>query len=78
MPSLILRRAGVSRPSGCWHHDDYDVFNGDRCVGRIFRQVSGSWFCCQLPAHRLQELRHEQGRHDRSAPVKAAKEQPVR
>jgi hypothetical protein len=43
-PTLILRRANVSRISGEWQHEDYDVFDGERCVGRIFLQASGSWF----------------------------------
>ncbi len=32
---LTLRRASKSRPSGEWSDDDYDVFDGDRCIGRI-------------------------------------------
>jgi hypothetical protein len=35
-PSLILRRASVSRPSGSWSDNDFDVFDGDRCVGRVY------------------------------------------
>ena len=34
---LILRRANVSRPSGHWQHDDFDVFVGERSIGRIYR-----------------------------------------
>jgi hypothetical protein len=34
---LTLRRASVSRPSGSWQHDDFDVFDGGRDVGRIYR-----------------------------------------
>jgi hypothetical protein len=34
---LVLRRANVSRISGEWQHEDYDVFDGDREVGRIYR-----------------------------------------
>jgi hypothetical protein len=33
---LILRRANVSRKGGPWQHEDYDVFDGDRDVGRIY------------------------------------------
>jgi hypothetical protein len=33
---LILRRANVSRISGEWQHEDYDVVDGDRDVGRIY------------------------------------------
>jgi hypothetical protein len=36
-PSLVLRRANVSRPSGAWKEEDFDVFDGERDVGRIFR-----------------------------------------
>jgi hypothetical protein len=41
---LLLRRANVSRKGGPWQHEDYDVFEGDRDVGRIFQQADGSWF----------------------------------
>ena len=34
--ALILRRAHVSRISGQWQDEDYDVFDGDRDVGRIY------------------------------------------
>jgi hypothetical protein len=33
---LILRRANVSRKGGSWQHEDYDVFDGDHDVGRIY------------------------------------------
>jgi hypothetical protein len=32
-----LRRARVFRPSGEWADDDFDVFDGDELVGRIYR-----------------------------------------
>src|ERR1019366_4461742 len=32
---LILKRASKSRPSGQWSDDDYDLFDGDRHIGRI-------------------------------------------
>jgi hypothetical protein len=32
---LTLKRASKSRPSGEWSDDDYDVFDGDRHIGRI-------------------------------------------
>ena len=35
-PALTLVRANKSRPSGEWSDDDYDVFDGDRHIGRIF------------------------------------------
>jgi hypothetical protein len=31
---LTLKHA-KSRPNGTWSDDDYDVFDGDRCIGRI-------------------------------------------
>jgi hypothetical protein len=36
MSSLILTRASVSRPSGQWREDDYDVLENGVVVGRIF------------------------------------------
>src|SRR5262245_41646422 len=36
MTSLILTRASVSRPSGHWREDDYDVLENGVVVGRIF------------------------------------------
>jgi len=35
--SLILRRANASRKGGYWQHEDYDVFDGERDIGRIYR-----------------------------------------
>jgi hypothetical protein len=32
---LILKQANKSRPSGQWRDNDYDVFDGDRHIGRI-------------------------------------------
>ena len=34
--TLILRRARISRKSGSWDDYDFDVFDGDRDVGRIY------------------------------------------
>jgi hypothetical protein len=36
MMPLLLRRANVSRPGGTWQHDDFDVFDGARDVGRVY------------------------------------------
>jgi hypothetical protein len=38
MPDVpfILRRANASRKGGHWQHEDYDVFDGDHDVGRIY------------------------------------------
>jgi hypothetical protein len=35
-PALMLRRASASRKGGHWQHEDYDVFDGDSDVGRIY------------------------------------------
>jgi hypothetical protein len=32
----LLKRASVSRPSGKWNEDDFDVFADDEVVGRIY------------------------------------------
>jgi hypothetical protein len=42
--SLILRRASISRKGGSWSEHDFDVFDGERDVGRIFQQMDGQWF----------------------------------
>ena len=34
---LLLKRAALSRPSGHWGDDDYDVLAGGEVVGRIFK-----------------------------------------
>jgi hypothetical protein len=34
---LALRRASISRPSSSWSETDYDVFDGERDVGRVYR-----------------------------------------
>ena len=33
---LVLRRANVPRKGGSWQHEDYDVFDGHRDVGRVY------------------------------------------
>jgi hypothetical protein len=33
---LTLKRASKSCPSGTWSDDDYDVFDGDKHIGRIY------------------------------------------
>jgi hypothetical protein len=46
--NLILRRANISGRGGPWQQEDYDVFDGDQDVGRIFcvNAYAGteSWF----------------------------------
>jgi hypothetical protein len=36
MPPLMLKRASVSRPSGQWRDDEYEVLEDGVVVGRIF------------------------------------------
>ena len=33
---LLLRHANASRQGGPWQHDDFDVLDGERHVGRIY------------------------------------------
>ena len=40
MSSLILKRAAVSRSSGEWNDDDYDVLADDVVVGRIMKAAA--------------------------------------
>jgi hypothetical protein len=55
--AAVFRRANVSRISGHWQDEDFDVFDGERDVGRIFQQADGQWFWGPVvPAHRPQEL----------------------
>jgi hypothetical protein len=44
--SLRLVPASKSRSSGEWSDDDYDVFDGEKVVGRIYRENSRDdyWF----------------------------------
>jgi hypothetical protein len=37
MTQLILKRAAVSRPSGQWQDDDYDVLEDGVIIGRLFK-----------------------------------------
>jgi hypothetical protein len=37
MDQLILKRAALSRPSGQWNDDDFDVLAGGEVVGRIYK-----------------------------------------
>jgi hypothetical protein len=46
-PSLILKHASASRPSGEWNEDNFDVLAHGVVVGRIFKAnaspVGASW-----------------------------------
>ena len=37
MTGLLLRRANVSRKGGSWSDHDFDAFDGDRNVDRVYR-----------------------------------------
>jgi hypothetical protein len=37
---LLLKRAALSRPSGEWSDDDYDVLSDGSYVGRIFKAAA--------------------------------------
>jgi hypothetical protein len=41
---ITLSGCQPNRQQATWQHEDYDVFEGDRDVGRIFQQADGSWF----------------------------------
>jgi hypothetical protein len=43
---LILRRANISRSGGDWNHEDFDVFDGERRIGRMHRVNASAeaWF----------------------------------
>ena len=40
--TLILKRAKLSRPSGQWQDEDYDVLADGKVVGRIYEDGSAS------------------------------------
>jgi hypothetical protein len=43
---LLLKRAALSRPSGEWNQDDFDVLCDGEVVGRIFKANAapvGEW-----------------------------------
>jgi hypothetical protein len=37
MDQLILKRAALSRSSGRWNDDDFDVLAGAKVVGRLYK-----------------------------------------
>jgi hypothetical protein len=50
---LLLKRAALSRPSGEWNDDDFDVLANGVVVGRIFKATprrSGSHGCGRSPS----------------------------
>ena len=47
MTELVLRRASISRLYGSWSETDFDVFDGDREIGRVYGVVDrpgSEWF----------------------------------
>jgi hypothetical protein len=45
--ALALRPANVSRKGGPWSEHDFDIFDGDRNVGRVYGvggRPDGEWF----------------------------------
>jgi hypothetical protein len=45
---LILRRASINRRPRTWRDEDYNVLDGERAIGRIYRVDAGggraTWF----------------------------------
>jgi len=71
MTGLILKRASLSRSSGQWSDDDYDVISGDEVVGRIyFATANDKWFWSLAYGHhedRTPSHGHEATREDAMA-----------
>ena len=62
---LILKRASVSRPSGEWNDDDYDVLANSEVVGRILKAnaapVGAPWMWTLIfPHHQGRSPTHAQ------------------
>jgi hypothetical protein len=63
---LILKRASLSRTSGTWSDDDYDVVSEGICIGRIFLATAGvpaetPWFWGIEFHHRRNRVGPHQG-----------------
>ena len=56
MDQLILKRAALSRSSGRWNDDDFDVLAGGKVVGRIYKAsaapVGSPWTTALDPVHK--------------------------
>jgi hypothetical protein len=63
MSSLFLKRSKVSRPSGQWRNDDYDVIFKGAVVGRLFLSAAAPqdrqwmWIQHRTPAHGYEPTR---------------------
>ncbi len=75
---LILKRASKHRPGGPWHEDDYDVYDGERHIGRIMRHPQAPegrpWFwtiTARAPQH-PQDRGYAASREQAMAAFKAA------
>jgi hypothetical protein len=60
---LLLKRAAVSRPSGEWNDDDFDVLSNGEVVGRIFKvnaaPVGSPWmWSFIIPHHKDRKPTH--------------------
>jgi hypothetical protein len=57
---LLLKRAALSRPSGQWSDDDFDVLANGEVVGRIFKAnaspVGSPWMWTLAFDHTAQSI----------------------
>jgi len=44
MTDLVLRRCAFNQPEDYRPGTDWDVFDGEQCVGRIYCTMNGGWF----------------------------------